>query len=133
MSRIPLLNMRSLPKLVNQLIHFLITLPDLLVTLGPRNHNLPRHKNQKRHRWVWRLYSIHQSREYFWLILHLAALLTLGLLFVSVLLQPLQVNRHFHVARCHYILHLEIVIVDLEPHTLNDLCVLPTRQLAVLL
>lgn len=125
--------MWNLPELVNQLIHFLITLPDLLVTLGPRNHNLSRHKNQERHRWVWRLDSVDQSREYFRLILHLAALLPFGLLFVSVLFQPLQVNRHFHVARSHYILHLEIVVVDLEPHTLNDLRVLPTRQLAVLL
>lgn len=125
--------MRRFPELIYQLIHLLISLSDLLITLGPSNHNLPWDKNQKRHGWIWWLDAVNQTWEYLWLILDLATFLPLCLFLVPVLLQSLQMNWYLHITRCHNILHLKVVIVNLEAHSLNNFGVLATGQFAVLL
>ena len=125
--------MRSFSELVNQFVHFLVALPNLLVTFGPCDHNFPWHKYQKGHRRVGRFDPIHKSREYLGLVLDLAAFFAFGLLLVSVLFQSLQVDGHFHVTRRHYVLDFEVVVINFECHSLNYFGVLAAGQFAIFL
>ena len=113
---------------MHQTVDLLETLPDLLKTLRPRYHYLPRHEYQKSHLRV--LQPVHQPREQ---LRHKLDLRRIHLLVYVVQLHLLQVDWELHIRRCHHILDLELRVLHHKPHLLNYTRVLTTRQLTLLL